>query len=449
MATTETLKALGGEGVAVTITAGPLKGLTGTVVQAEAFPDGHEHQRKIVVELADGQRTYILPRQVNPLVSDVAPPAAHAVAASVAALTAPVVATSAPGVLPANTSLITDPMDPALDAYRPDPSIVKEYVSRTLFASKGIKGYKDTDYLLALREIRDSNGYSPNIALVGDTQSGKTMLVRVLAVLAAERDGMPKPNGSSGISNYDLFGMTQAVNVDGREQLVDLDGIVDLAVRTGSFLYLDEWNAVPPSQAVAIHPVLDERREFTNYQKAVPNGHGGWMPAVTRAAKSFWVISTINPGYKGTQAVAEATSNRFRWIPWNYDEKTEKKLVGSAAVLEFGQELRVMYEQGVVKVPVGTSALVRLAKDSAHLGPTAAISNLIGMYPPKDQIKVMAVFEMNNYADRLDDEFPEPTLMVRTAPKPVAEEPAPAPAEPTDSDIEDALAKLLQDISQT
>ena len=416
MATTATLKALGGIGLDVTVNAGPLEGHSGKLVTIDAFPDGHEHQRKIIME-SEGVEHYILPRLLD-VVNSGAPTAPVTAEAAAALIQHTQIADSAAGGS-------IDSMDPMFDQFRPDPSVVQRYISRTLVKSEDSPGYKDVDFFMLLRDDRDAAGYSPNIALVGETQSGKTMLVEALAVLAAERDGKPKPypiftlNGSSGISNYDLYGMTTAVTVNGQEQLVWMTGMVPLAAQCdGGILYLDEWNAVPPSQAVAIHPVLDDRRTFTNYQKAVPNGHGGWQPEVVKVNKNLWIISTINPGYKGTQTVAEATSNRFRWIPWDYDEKTERKLIKSKGVYEFGLEMRELYADRLVKVPTGTSALVRIQNDLANLGPDAALQNFVSMFAPKEQAKVMQTYESNGYRDIWLAEFPDPTHMNRKVPEP-------------------------------
>jgi hypothetical protein len=433
-------------GTPVTVSAGPLEGATGFVVNPIAVPDGEINARKVLVNL-DGDDVYILPRMLDfdfAQKSD-APVTVAQVAAKVSHHRSQ-----------EESTMITDPMDPALDQFRPNSNIVREYVSRIVCKGDNFKGYRDTDYFLHLRDMRDSNGYSPNIALVGDTQSGKTMLVNVLAVLAAERDGHPKPypvftiNGSSGISSFDLYGMTTAVREDGQEVLVWMDGIVHMAAACGGILYLDEWNAVPPSQAVAIHPLLDDRRQFTNTQKAVPNGHGGYNPEVVKANTNMWVISTVNPGYKGTQLVAEATSNRFRWVPWNYDPKTERKLVKSKGVLGFGNALRDLYAGHEITVPVGTSALVRFAQDAAHLGVEAALSNFVGMFPPREQSVVQAVFTSDNFDVTIAKEYPNPTFQ-RTGDE-IIEDATPAEVEPEDNDphvsdvdqaVEDALQSLL------
>jgi hypothetical protein len=299
-------------------------------------------------------------------------------------------------------------MDAALDRFRPDAAVVDRYVSRTLPG-----GHRDIDVLLAIREDRQ-DGYSPNVALVGETQSGKTMLVQVLAVLAAQRDGLPKPypvftlNGSIGITNYEMFGQTTAIEVDGGERLVWLEGLVPMALRCGGFLYLDEWNAVNPAQATALHPVLDARRQFVNTHRAVPDGYGGWMPEVVTAAPSTWIVCTINPGYKGTQVMAEATTNRFRWLPWDYDAATEQQLVPSATVRSLAYALRELRSERTISLPIGTSALMSLCHDAQRFGADFALWSFTALFPVHERSRVQYIIDDMNIGDTLRLEFPNP-----------------------------------------
>lgn len=404
-------------GLQVHIIDGPMQGFTATVIDPHVIPDGQPNQRKVAVDIngagANGSnlRSYILPRQLD--VQPVATEQSTIVPQDEAALTV-----ISKGEVQRGAP-ITDPMDPALDEFRPDFRVVTEYVSRLVPG-----GLKDIDYLLHLRDMRDSNGYSPNVALVGETQSGKTMLVEVLACLAAERDGHPKPypvftlNGSVGISSYDLFGQPGAVVIDGKETIVWMDGLVPLALNCGGFLYLDEWNAVAPQQATALHPVLDARRSFTNYQRAVPDGHGGFRPEVVKANPGLWVISTINPGYKGTQSMAEASTNRFRWMEWDYDASTEEAIIPSTTVRALGAALREARAQRAITVPVGTSALRRLNEDLASFGVENALWVFSSMFPPSERDRVRAICDDRGFTDLLRAEYPNPVFAPQPAVQP-------------------------------
>lgn len=403
-------------GMEVHVISGPYGGHSATVIDPRPVPDGEEHQRCIKVAINDvfsennePFQVYILPRLLTnrrevPMGQYVQPWAPE----QRAALTTAQVDVEGVTRLVDVAEPITDPMDPSLDRFRPDANVVKRYISRTLPG-----GYTDIDYLLAKRDQRDANGYSPNVALVGETQSGKTMLVQVLAVLAALRDGMPKPypvftiNGSQGVTNYDIYGQTSAVIINGKETLVWMEGIAAMAAKAGGFLYLDEWNAVNPGQAVAMHPVLDDRRQFINTQKAVPDGHGGFSPEVVKVNPKTWVISTINPGYKGTQTMAEATSNRFQWLAWDYDEATEKALIPSKSIRIMGGRLREASAERVLSLPVGTSALMRFNADCAMFGVDNAVYSFTSMFPPVERDRIDAIITDGGLLDLLRDEYPE------------------------------------------
>ncbi len=422
MASTQALK----QNMKVSITTGQYAGHTATVLDPEVRPnDDLVNRRKVLVEVdgifmtnEEGDeipfQTYILPRLLDTHTEQTIPTAATTTVIpqeSIVTVTHNNHSQYGAATAIAQATKITDPMDPALDRFRPDVGVVNRYISRTVPG-----GLSDIDYFLGLREQRDVRGFSPNVALVGDTQSGKTMLVEVLAVVAAERDGLPKPypiftiSGSGGVTNYDIYGQTTAVIVNGQEVLVWMEGMAPIAAACG-FLYLDEWNAVSPSQAVAIHPLLDHRRAFINYQKAVPDGHGGYSPEVVEAnPKYFWAISTINPDYKGTQQMAEASTNRFRWFPWDYDDATEAKLIPSKTILSFGALLREAYHIRAITVPVGTSALERLCHDCATFGVECALWSFEGMFPLKERPRVRGFIEEKGIDVALQQEYPTPSF---------------------------------------
>lgn len=416
-------------GTKVIVTAGPFANHVATMVDNLPIPDGGdersgaENQRKVLVRLDDvldindqPTETYILPRLLSNNVKGGAPVELDEFLRNMQTAEPQAALTIIDHGNVQQGEPITDPMDPALDRFRPDPKVVERYISRTVPG-----GYTDIDFLLGLRNMRDDNGYSPNVALVGETQSGKTMLVQCLAVIAAVRDGMPKPypvftlSGSSGVTSYDIFGQTSAVIIDGREVLVWMEGLAALAAKAGGFLYLDEWNAVPPSQAVALHCLLDERRQFINTQKAVPDGHGGFSPEVVKANPALWIVATINPGYKGTQTMAEATSNRFRWLPWDYDEDTEKALIPSKTVRLIGGRLREAIASRLLTVPVGTSVLQRLNDDCAMFGVDAALWTFRGLFPPAERDRVDAIIfdGEGGLGDLLKQEYPDANVTLK------------------------------------
>lgn len=424
MASTKALK----HGTEVTVTSGHYAGYSGTVTEPVARPDGDPNQRKVQVDLADGiGPVWILPRQIELTVIQGGAATARPLPVIDSPVESGATVIDSMGTI-VSAEPITDPMDPALDRFRPDPSVVKRYIHRT------VHGIQDTDLLLDIRQDgMDASGAPTNIIFKGDTQSGKTMLVEVLAVLAAERDGLPKPypvftlQGSIGVSNFDMFGMTTAVVIDGREVLVWMEGLVPMAARCGGILYLDEFNAIPQGQAVALHSLLDERRSFTNTQKAVPDGHGGYSPEVVKAAPSMWSIVTINPGYKGTQGMQDATNNRFVSFDWGYDDAVERKLIKSTTVRTLGNLIRQARDRNALTTPVGTSALVRLNNMTARYGAELALDSFKAMFTDREKPAVQTIIEDGGVLDALKAEYPTPTSAV-AAPEP---EPAPEQDEPS------------------
>lgn len=430
-------------GLKVVIKSGPFAnhpatalGPTDDGLNVRVVPDGDPsgNQRRVLVSVDDvfnandiAQQIYILPRLLEFAATDlpVALPRAlgnlnHNTAAyDMADYSGDVTPNMITAGQVQQAERITDPMDPALDRFRPSADIVKRYISRQVPG-----GFTDVEYMLALREQRDAMGFSPNVALVGETQSGKTMLVQVLAVLAAERDGLPKPypiftlSGSGGITGYDLYGQVTAVIINTRETLVWMNGLVPMACDCGGFLYLDEWNAVAPNQAISIHPILDtDRHFFVNTQRAVPDGHGGFSPEIVVANPKLWVLCTINPGYKGTQTIQEATSNRFRWLPWDYDEATEVALIPSKTVRILGEALREARASRTITVPVGTSALQRFNADCAMFGVENALWVFIGAFPPAERERVNTIIEDLGLLDLLNNEYPTAAFQSEAPPE--------------------------------
>lgn len=392
MATARALRA----GLPVIVNSGPYKGLTATVINPTVFPDGHEYQRKVIVDIDGVGHTYIIPKQLDLAGFYSAPKPVTQPEPSVGQT----VAISVP-------TLITSLDDPALDEYRPQrKGLQRDYVSRTLAGD-----HKDVDVLASYWERR-RDGYATNVGLVGDTQSGKTMLVEVMAYTIAKKMGLSKPlpvftlSGSSAITDHDLFGQYRPTLINGEEKIVWMEGIVALACRLGGILYLDEVNAMPGNVTSALHPVLDDRRQFVNIRKPVPDGHGGYKPEVVNVSTDLWVLCTYNPGYAGMAKTNEAFANRFEWLTWDYDEDVERKLIKSPSIRLLGQALRVARDNRAVTTPVGTSALQRLEQNIATLGLDYAMWSFLGQFTSKaEKAKVQAIIEERSIRTMLEAEL--------------------------------------------
>lgn len=410
------------------IVGGPLEGEVVTIVDNIPFKDGDPHgrQRKITCLDPMGAEFYILPRllgdsPVGMAGAVAAPPVATAPAiipnpalAAQVNLTNPMVATT-PAEIAAVVAgdgvavPITDPMDPRLDHLRPSKNKAKRYLSREM-----ANGDSDIDFLLQFTNDdyrAENDGRPANIMLKGDTQSGKTMLVEVLAIKWAEKMGLPKPmpiftlSGSSGVTDYDLFGQTTTFTHPdtGVESLVWLPGIADLAAQCGGILYLDEVNAMGERVTSSLHPLTDFRHLFVNRNKAVLRG-GQFMPDVVSAHMDLWIIGTYNEGYRGMAEMNEAFINRFRHIRWGYDANVELKLIHSAAVRLLGDALRTSRAKNAIRTPIGTAALQRVERDIESFGPVLGLEVLIGMFKSGEQEIVSSIIEDRSIIVLLNEE---------------------------------------------
>jgi MoxR-like ATPase len=209
------------------------------------------------------------------------------------------------------------------------------------------------------------------------------MLVECIAIAWADALGLPKPmpifllSGSAGVTDFELFGQT----TDYQGTLVWLPGMAALAAQCGGILYIDEANALGERVTSSLHPLVDYRHMFVNKNKAV-NVKGQIMAEVVTAHPDLWVIGTYNEGYRGMGEMNEAFINRFRHIPWGYDDKVEKKLVPSAAVRLLGEALRTARaaNQRGLRTPVGTRALKWLCEDIDAFGIEMGLTGFVGWW---------------------------------------------------------------------
>jgi len=416
------------------IIGGPLEGEVVTIVDNTPFPDGDEHgrQRKITCLDPEGREFYILPRLLGNQPVSVATPivagrtvdphgvglAGNLAHEAQVHLDNPIVATTPVEIQAAIVGVpvqsiiqnpIVDPMDSRLDHFRPSKAKVKRYLNREMQ-----NGQTDVEFLLTFTndDYRAENeGRPANIMLKGDTQSGKTILVEVLAVKWAEQMGLAKPmpiftlSGSSGVTDFDLFGQTTSFTnpVTGVESLVWLPGLVELAAQVGGILYLDEVNAMGERVTSSLHPLADSRYMFINRNKAVLRD-GQIMPDVVSAHMDLWIVGTYNEGYRGMGEMNEAFINRFRHIRWGYDPAVELKLVKSAAVRLLGDALRTSRQKNAIRTPIGTAALQKLERDIEAFGPVLGLDVLIGMFKNNEQEIVSSIIEDRSIIVLLNEE---------------------------------------------
>lgn len=373
------------------VTAGKLVGRTVTIIDPTPFPDTDAERRRKITVSFNGETLYLLPRLLEA-------PASYAQPVAQPTPIRPDVFVPHPesGVPVLVPGHVTDVNDPRLDPWRPDPAILGKYISRTI-----PNGQTDVEFLIGLWENRLTDEHRGNVVFVGDTQAGKTLLVQVLAVVAGRQTASGKPlpvftlSGSNGVSDFDLFGQPTAFTTpDGHERLVWLPGVCDLAARAGGILYLDEVNMMAERVTSSLHPLTDHRRAFVNRQRAVRFEHEGtevFMPDVVNASDDLWIVATMNPGYKGAGSLNEAFTNRFRWLPWGYDDEVEKKLVPSDTVRMLGQMLRSARASRSLSTPVGTAALTRLCSDIDAFGVDTALWMFTSMFAPQEQAKVETI----------------------------------------------------------
>ena len=366
---------------------GVLEGDVVTIVDNTPFPDTDvARRRKITVQFTDGSQGYLLPRALEDLPCGVVPEGVEVAEAMPAAVLPPQFnVTTAEEAGPISVPVldkatattivvdkITDPMDPRLDHLRPSKAKVKRYIR-----SEMKNGMSDVELLLHYTsdDYRARNDGRPvNLALKGDTQSGKTFLVEVLAVMWAELLGLPKPmpvftlSGSSGVTDFDMFGQTTSYTdpVTGIATLIWLPGIVELAAQVGGILYLDEINAMAERVTSSLHPLLDHRHTFVNRNKPVWRG-AKFMPKVITDNLDLWIIATYNEGYHGMGKMNEALHQRFDHILWDYDEAVEAKLIKSPTVRLIGQAMRIARKAKKLRTPFGTAAMERLERKRQNL----------------------------------------------------------------------------------
>lgn len=361
---------------------GTMEGMRCEIMSDTLVPDGQPNQRKVAVKWEDGQEGFYLPRQL-----DVVEPKTHAFVAQPQpvlvgqAQPQPVALSNAPAPAVVMGTLPAHPDHDFYDDFRPS-SVVKElHLPRQEMLGTDLTS---TEYLMAWWEKRDESGFSKPLALVGDTQAGKTMEVERLAFAIAERMGLSKPvpvftvMGSNGVTDHDLFGTTRTDPMTG--QPVFMRGTVQMACEAPvSILYLDEVNAMGGNVTSALHPIIDGRHKFTNLRLPVRTD-AGYTPMTISVSKGCWVIASWNPAYAGMNKTNEAFTARFKVLEWNYDSALEDRIIGSQALRNLADQLRNLRSKRILNTPVGLTDLKDIMWEAKRFGAKVALDSFLGKF---------------------------------------------------------------------
>lgn len=190
-------------------------------------------------------------------------------------------------------------------------SSYKEYPERYLeripdFEDKNFTPWKYTGKgpnLLKLAIVSIENG--KNVRLVGGKGSGKNTLLSTLACVYQRPLFSQSANRDTDITH--LFGdkTIDAVEVNGQvSQRVEFEkGLLVEAMEVGGFYEFGEGNACRPEVTMALHSVLDTRRE------ADVNGY-----KLVKAHEDFSFVLTMNVDYEGCNSLNQAFRDRFTTI---------------------------------------------------------------------------------------------------------------------------------------
>lgn len=189
----------------------------------------------------------------------------------------------------------------------------KEYPERYLERIPSIKESSFTPWkyngkgrnLLELAIISIEMG--KNLRLVGGKGAGKNTLLSTLAWIYQRPLFSQSANRDTDITH--LFGdkTIDAVNIEGQvAQVVEFEkGLLIEAMEVGGFYEFGEGNACRAEVTMALHSVLDSRRE------ADVNGY-----KLVKADDNFVFTLTMNVDYEGCNSLNQAFRDRFITIPF-------------------------------------------------------------------------------------------------------------------------------------
>lgn len=171
------------------------------------------------------------------------------------------------------------------------------------------------------------------ILLKGPTGCGKTRFVEWMAL--QNQKPIITVSCNEDTSAADLLGRFLIVGGD----TVWQDGPVTKAVKSGSFLYLDEVAEAREDVIVVLHSLCDYRREI----------HIDRLNQTIKAADGFQLVVSFNPGYQGgLKDLKPSTRQRFVSIPFNYPNlEIEAEIISleSGCGLDIAKKLCLLAQQ--------------------------------------------------------------------------------------------------------
>ena len=235
----------------------------------------------------------------------------------------------------------------------PDPKWGKEYINRK------VNNVLDWDILDHAR------ANTINVLIEGEAGSGKTICVQGYASARGLRYFNVSSN--NGIDPSQLFGRW-IPREDGHGYRWQ-DGAVTQLVRHGGVLLLNEVNFLPARVSTVLFSLLDYRREIQLLE------NGG---EVIKAHPNLLIVADMNYGYKGTQELNQAFSDRFGIkLEFPYDRTIESKLIKSKAILTLAGQLRDQYDKEELTTPISTRSLVSFVDNIKHFGVDFAITSYV------------------------------------------------------------------------
>lgn len=195
--------------------------------------------------------------------------------------------------------------------------------------------------------------------LVGDTGTGKTSMIRDLAIEQKKELIRLNLTGQTGVDEF--IGKVMArVNGHGSETYWQ-DGLLVMAMKIGAWVVLDEINMALPEILSALHSLLDDDRKIILKEKgssvelktlSQEELDRAMEDVIVRPHQDFRLFATMNPSddYAGTKELNKAFLSRFG-IVLNVDYSD--------------QEVEILTERTGVSGTIA-SELVMVAKDIRH-----------------------------------------------------------------------------------